>query len=293
MIIREAPTEEERRRIRRLKALDYSCMAVSALIVVLTILALIYGRGGVRMLDLHCHILPGLDDGAQSDLDTLRMARIAADSGTRGIVCTPHCSTDDPFLPDRLRRILNATDRANELLAREEIPLRLFSGMELLCVTSPFPLLRQGEFLTLAGTRYLLIEFPFDIRSAAIADAAAAVEEAELVPVIAHPERYFCVQWTPELVRGWADRGWLIQLNRGSLTGGFGGEVRDCAVWIARRQLADLVASDAHSPDIRTPDLSEGYLWAAQNCSEEYAELLFRINPRLMLADQPIARVTG
>ena len=245
------------------------------------------------MLDLHCHILPGLDDGAQSDLDALRMARIAADSGTRGIVCTPHCSTDDPFLPDRLRRILNATDRANELLAREEIPLRLFSGMELLCVTSPFPLLRQGEFLTLAGTRYLLIEFPFDIRSAAIADAAAAVEEAELVPVIAHPERYFCVQWTPELVRGWADRGWLIQLNRGSLTGGFGGEVRDCAVWIARRQLADLVASDAHSPDIRTPDLSEGYLWAAQNCSEEYAELLFRINPRLMLADQPIARVTG
>ena len=177
------------------------------------------------MLDLHCHILPGLDDGAQSDLDTMRMARIAADSGTRGIVCTPHCSTDDPFLPDRLRRILNATDRANELLAREEIPLRLFSGMELLCVTSPFPLLRQGEFLTLAGTRYLLIEFPFDIRSAAIADAAAAVEEAELVPVIAHPERYFCVQWTPELVRGWADRGWLIQLNRGSLTGGFGGEV--------------------------------------------------------------------
>ena len=245
------------------------------------------------MLDLHCHILPGLDDGAQSDLDTLRMARIAADSGTRGIVCTPHCSTDDPFLSDRLRLILSETDRANVLLAREEIPLRLYSGMELLCVTSPLPLLRQGEFLTLAGTRYLLIEFPFDIRSAAIADAAAAVTEAELVPVIAHPERYFCVQWTPELVRGWADRGWLLQLNRGSLTGGFGSEVRDCAVWIAQRQLADLVASDAHSPEFRTPDLTEGFRWVAHNCSEEYAELLFRINPRLMLADQMVARISG
>ena len=222
------------------------------------------------MLDLHCHILPGLDDGAQSDLDTLRMARIAADSGTRGIVCTPHCSTDDPFLSDRLRLILSETDRANELLAREEIPLRLYSGMELLCVTSPLPLLRQGEFLTLAGTRYLLIEFPF-----------------------AHPVRYFCVQWTPELVRGWADRGWLLQLNRGSLTGGFGSEVRDCAVWIAQRQLADLVASDAHSPEFRTPDLTEGFRWVAHNCSEEYAELLFRINPRLMLADQMVARISG
>ena len=243
------------------------------------------------MLDLHCHILPGLDDGAQSDLDTIRMARIAADSGTCGIVCTPHCSTDDPFLSDRLRRILNATDRANGLLAREEIPLRLYSGMELLCVTSPLPLLRQGEFLTLAGTRYLLIEFPFDIRSAAIADAAATVSQAGLVPVIAHPERYFCVQWTPELIRGWTDQGWLIQLNRGSLTGGFGGEVYDCAAWIARRQMAHLVASDAHSPVYRTPDLASGYQWVADHRSAEYAELLFRINPRRMLADKLISPV--
>ena len=243
------------------------------------------------MLDLHCHILPGLDDGAQSDMDTLRMARIAVETGTRGIVCTPHCSTDDPYLSDRLRRILAATDRANGILEREDISLVLDSGMELLCVTSPDPLLSQGEFLTLAGTRYLLIEFPFDIRSAAIADAAATVSQAGLVPVIAHPERYFCVQWTPELIRGWTDQGWLIQLNRGSLTGGFGGEVYDCAAWIARRQMAHLVASDAHSPEFRTPDLSEGYRWVARNCSDDYAELLFRINPRRMLADKLISPV--
>ena len=245
------------------------------------------------MQDLHCHILPGLDDGAQSNLDTLRMARIAVDSGTRGIVCTPHCSTDDPFLSDRLRQILSATARANVLLEQEDIPLELHSGMELLCVTSPEQLLEQGEYLTLAGTRYLLIEFPFDIRSAAIADAAASVNEAGLVPVIAHPERYFCVQWTPELISGWADRGWLIQLNRGSITGSFGEEVRDCAAWILRRQLADLVASDAHSPEYRTPELAEGYRWVARNYSEEYAERLFRINPRRMLEDRTVARVMG
>ncbi len=242
------------------------------------------------MLDLHCHILPGLDDGAQSDSDTLRMARIAAEAGTRGIVCTPHCSTDDPYLPRRLRLILDATDRVSAMLAREDVPLRLYSGMELLCVTSPDLLLQEGEFLTLAGTRYLLIEFPFDIRSAAIADAAATVAQAGLVPVIAHPERYFCVQWTPELVRDWADRDWLIQLNRGSLTGRFGSEVQQCAEWIARRQLADLVSSDAHSPEFRTPDLREGYQWVERSCSQSYAELLFRINPRRMLSDQPVVR---
>lgn len=238
------------------------------------------------MLDLHCHILPGLDDGAQSDLDTLLMARIAAASGTEAIVCTPHCSTDDPQLRQRLHRILAETARVGDML--RDTGLRLLPGMELLCAGTPEPLLAQGEFLTLGGTRYLLIEFPFDIRSSAIADAAQTVADAGLVPVIAHPERYLCVQWTPELARGWFDRGWVLQLNRGSLTGGFGSDVRAAAEWITRRALAHLVASDAHSPEYRTPDLSEGYRWVAHNCSREYAELLFQTNPRRMLEDHTV-----
>ena len=241
------------------------------------------------MIDLHCHILPGLDDGAGSEEDTLAMARIAVRSGTTEIACTPHCSTDDPYLPDRLRTILAVTSRMGLMLENEGVPLQLHSGMELLCVTSPEPLLAEGEYLTLAGSRYLLIEFPFDIRSAAITDAAATVAEAGLTPVIAHPERYFCVQWTPELVAGWAERGWLIQLNRGSVTGGFGEEVREAADWILQRRLAHLVASDAHSPLLRTPDLSEGYRWVARNCSEHYAERLFQDNPQRVLDDRTVA----
>ena len=241
------------------------------------------------MIDLHCHILPGLDDGARTEDDTLEMARIAVQSGTTEIVCTPHCSTDDPYLPDRLRSILSATARMNNLLTFEDVPLVLHSGMELLCVTSPDPLLAQGEFLTIAGSRYLLIEFPFDIRSAAISDAAETVASAGLVPVIAHPERYYCVQWTPELLPDWVEQGWLIQLNRGSVTGGFGPEVRTAAEWILRRELAHLVASDAHSPEYRTPDLSEGYRWVARNCSPDYAELLFQENPQRVLDDRTVA----
>ena len=241
------------------------------------------------MIDLHCHILPGLDDGAGSEEDTLAMARIAVRSGTTEIACTPHCSTDDPYLPDRLRTILAVTSRMGLMLENEGVPLQLHSGMELLCVTSPEPLLAEGEYLTLAGSRYLLIEFPFDIRSAAITDAASTVAEAGLTPVIAHPERYFCVQWTPELVAGWAERGWLIQLNRGSVTGGFGNDVRVAADWILRRELAHLVASDAHSAEYRTPDLSEGYRWVARNCSEHYAERLFQDNPQRVLDDRTVA----
>ena len=241
------------------------------------------------MIDLHCHILPGLDDGARNEDDTLAMARIAAAGGTTEIACTPHCSTDDPYLPDRLRFILSATSHTSDLLEHAGIDLELHSGMELLCVTSPASLLAQGEFLTIGGSRYLLIEFPFDIRSAAISDAAATVRAAGLVPVIAHPERYFCVQWTPSIVAGWAEQGWLIQLNRGSITGGFGRDVFTAAEWILQRRLAHLVASDAHSADQRTPDLTEGYRWVARSCSRDYAELLFQDNPRRMLADHTVA----
>ena len=241
------------------------------------------------MIDLHCHILPNLDDGSGSEDETLEMARIAVQSGTAEIVCTPHCSTDDPYLPDRLRTILSSTSRANAMLRHEGLDLLLHSGMELLCVTSPEPLLAQGEYLTLGGSRYLLIEFPFDIRSSAITSAAETVASAGLVPVIAHPERYYCVQWIPELTGDWAERGWLIQLNRGSITGGFGNEVRVAAEWIPRRGLAHLVASDAHSAEYRTPDLSEGYRWVARNCSDDYAELLFQENPQRVLDDRTVA----
>ncbi len=241
------------------------------------------------MYDLHCHLLPNLDDGAQSDQEALHMAQVAVAAGTKEIVCTPHCSTDDLMLPLRLHRIIVQTARMNALLARMKLPLQLHPGMELLCVDSPEEILAEGDFLTLAFSRYLLIEFPFDIRSAAILDAAEAVYQAGLCPVLAHPERYFCVQWTPELISSWVERGWLIQINRGSITGGFGPEARTTARWILRRRLAHLVASDAHSPKARTPDLSRGYQWVERHCSEDYAEQLFRINPKRMLGDHPIA----
>ena len=240
------------------------------------------------MYDLHSHILPGLDDGAQSMQDTLLMAAMAAECGTREMVCTPHCSTDDFNLPRRLEAIIAETRQANAVLYRERIPIRLHPGMELLCTENPSIFLERGDFLTLAGSRYLLIEFSFDIRSSAIQDAASTVARYGLTPVIAHPERYDCVQWTPEQVRDWVSRGWLIQINRGSLTGNFGQEAYAAAAWILRHRLAHLVASDAHGVDFRTPDLMGGYRWVCHNCDEEYAELLFRVNPRRILFDHTV-----
>lgn len=245
--------------------------------------------GNSEMHDLHCHILPELDDGAQSMEETLTMARLAAKCGTKCIVCTPHCRADDPLLAERLNLIEDYTHHANRMLRQESVSLQLLTGMELLCLYPPRRILQEGNFLTLAGTNYLLIEFPFDAQPELIVQSAIAVNQAGLFPVIAHPERYECVQQNPQLIQNWFRRGWVIQVNRGSVAGSFGTAPQLAAKWMLLRGLAHVVASDAHSPYSRTPNLLPGYIWVKNNCSEAFAKLLFHTNPLRILNNYPIA----
>lgn len=238
------------------------------------------------MYDIHCHILPALDDGAPSVHETLRMASIAAENGTGRIICTPHCSSNDPHLSERLQEILACTDEMNAALRDADIPVELYPGMELLCIGSLQPILAEGEFLTLAHSRYILLEFPFGSHEARIQEAAQEVADAGLRPVLAHPERYDCVQHDPERLRQWMDQGWLIQINRGSITGSFGSTAQRTAHWILEQRMAHFCASDAHRSTFRTPDLSAGYAWIARHCSEDYASLLLETNPRRLINDR-------
>ena len=98
------------------------------------------------MTDLHCHILPGLDDGSESPAMSAEMARIAAAHGTDHIACTPHCQSDDPDLPARILRIRRLTEALGGLLRREAVPVTLYPGMELLC-RGGLPGLRQAFVL--------------------------------------------------------------------------------------------------------------------------------------------------
>lgn len=238
------------------------------------------------MYDVHCHILPALDDGARTVEESLRMAAIAVAGGTSQIICTPHCSSSDPALGQRLERILERTAFLNDRLADAELPVHLHPGMELL-VTGPLEdMLRRGEFLTLAGSRYILLEFPFHTLPHAIEAAAAEVAAAGLCPVIAHPERYDCVQDAPEQVERWLAQGWVVQVNRGSITGTLGQNARTAGQWLLRHRLAHLVASDAHRAEFRTPELRTGWDWIARHCSEGYASFVLEANPNRILKDR-------
>lgn len=245
-------------------------------------------QGGARVYDIHCHILPGLDDGSPTPQKTMRMASMAAKNGTSQIICTPHCSTNDPNLGDRLQEILECTEEMNALLSDAEIPVTLLPGMELLCNGSLQRLLANGIFLTLAQSRYMLLEFPFNTRYSFINEAAQEVSDSGLRPVIAHPERYDCVQRDPERVAQWLSWGWLIQVNRGSLTGSLGLSAQRTSQWLMYRRMAHFCASDGHGTNHRMPELLSGYNWIARHCSEDYALLVTETNPRRLIRDHYI-----
>ena len=241
------------------------------------------------MVDIHCHILPFTDDGAADTGAALTMARMAYDSGVTTIVATPHCNLpyvgEKNYVSEELKnRFISLRDGIRDA----GIPLTILPGAEVMCTDELPELLRSRRVLTLAGTRYLLVEFLFDESLGYIEEMLAQVSEAGLVPVIAHPERYDAVQRSPLAVVEWFGRGYIIQLNKGSILGRLGSRAERASAWILSRGLAHVVASDAHSPEMRTPHMSEILRFLEDNCSPEYADVLLRRNPRRIIENRQV-----
>lgn len=232
------------------------------------------------MIDLHSHILPGLDDGAR-DMDTaLRMAALAVHSGVGTMVVTPHCAYD------RVAEVREGLARLRRALDAAGIPLRVYPGMEIFGSYETARLLREGRLLTLNGSRYPLIEFSFDTDGAEETAVLQSVRQAGYVPLVAHPERYQCVQEDPELINLWKKMGCLFQVNRGSLLGRFG-EVPRLVAWeLVGRGFATAVASDAHSATRRTPWMRDIREELARRISPNAAAWLLEENPRRIINDE-------
>ena len=237
-------------------------------------------------IDLHAHILPGLDDGAQSMEDALEMAAMAAESGVHTIVATPH-SHPQGELPPRFASIVESRVRELQYRLRcEGIPLRLLPGMEIFATPDTGWLLSRGELLTLNGTRYALVEFRFDEDTMFMEEILQQVTDRHLVPIVAHPERYFAVQQHPQRVADWLRMGYGIQVNKGSLLGRFGSEAQDLAVELIRRRMATVIASDAHYPHMRTPEMASVAEALSHLVPPEEIRRLLTEFPRRLLNDE-------
>jgi protein-tyrosine phosphatase len=239
------------------------------------------------VIDLHSHILPGLDDGPATLEGSLELARVAVAEGTRTILATPHINHDPSIDPERIAAGLAELRAA---LAEAEIPLEVLPGGEIAIwrlIDLDDDTLRA---LALGGGPYLLVESPF---SPVIGDFEPMVLDLHRrghCVLLAHPERCPAFQKTPARLKSLVDAGALVQLTSGSMTGGFGSTVRRFTIAILREGYAHVIASDAHDTDRRPPGLRAGFPALERDLPGlgEQAEWLTQLVPRALLDGAPL-----
>lgn len=222
--------------------------------------------------------------------DSVAMARLARQSGVDKIAATPHFMGNEGALP-LLPKIISRLHRLQQELERQNIPLELVPGAEILCLPETLELARKGLLPTLGNSRYLLTEFYFDLPGEEMDRILTSLREMDYIPVVAHPERYGAVQKHPELVYEWFGRGNVIQLNKGSVLGAFGTGPERCARALLHDGVVHVIASDAHRPDSRTTDMGPVRSWAEENLGRAYADVLLRRNPGQILMGKPVLHV--
>jgi len=233
-------------------------------------------------IDLHCHLLPGLDDGPSSWEAAGEMCRQAAASGTVALAATPHHNHRWRHDPDE------AAGRRDRLAA-EHPGLRLVSGCEVLMSLDTLPeVLACPRRYTLAGGRYLLVELMPGALAPNLEGVFARLLDSGVVPVLAHPERYPHLLAHPRRLSSWVEAGCLAQLTADALTGRMGRRLQSISVELIRRGLAHLVASDAHDPFRRPPRLDQAWRAVETLFSTAVAARLFLANSCAVLEDRPL-----
>jgi protein-tyrosine phosphatase len=205
------------------------------------------------VIDLHCHVLPGIDDGPDTIDGSLSLARAASAAGTRTLVATPHVSA---YYPNDAATIARLVDELNQRLRAEGIALEIRAGAEIALTSATELGPEQLAGLSLGGGPWLLIEPPFTPAASGIDSIVLDIVRQGHRVVLAHPERCPAFHRDRAVLESLVRAGVLTSITAGSLVGRFGGEVRRFALALVRDGLVHDVASDAHDHLSRAPGIS-------------------------------------
>lgn len=242
------------------------------------------------MIDIHCHILPALDDGAADLRESMAMARTAWGCGTTQIVATPHFPGKEETL-GMLGALMGRLEALNAAIARERIPMTIHPGAEILCLPTTPGMGKRKQLPTLGNTDYLLCEFYFNESRVYMDEMLRALADCGYRIVVAHPERYEAVQREPGLAESWFREGYVLQMNKGSVTGAFGTAVQRASLQLLGQGLYHVVATDGHGSDSRTTDMRLTRQVLEKRCPEAYTHILLEENPARILRGMDMAPV--
>ncbi len=231
--------------------------------------------------DIHCHLLPGVDDGAETTDEALALLRRAYRDGTRAVILTPHHRGRCRPQPEKLR------ERLDELQAKMP-QLQLYLGCEVHYQADIGTLLDEGKVLTLCGSSYCLLEFSRQVPKSVLLQGTSQILSEGYIPILAHAERYAVICKEPSLADELVYMGARIQLNATSVLGKSGWGIKRCCTRLLKDGLVHFIASDAHNGTTRPPELSKCYEHIKKRFGAEYAEQLFSLNARHIMENTTI-----
>lgn len=209
------------------------------------------------MIDLHCHILPGIDDGAQTLRDSIKMAEKAVSEGITHILCTPHHNS---FYDNPKSKVLLQVAALQEELTRRNIPLILYEAQEVKIFEHLITEIDQNEILFAdVSDRYLMLEFPMDNIPDFTSKLITQLVDRGIIPIIVHPERYKVFQTNPSLLENYLKMGCLAQLTAPSIIGKYGKKIQKLSHYFVKNGMVQMLGSDAHDVDNRDFHLTEAY----------------------------------
>jgi len=237
------------------------------------------------MIDIHSHILPGLDDGARTMSEALEMARSAARQGIRYVIATPHHANGRYETP--APRIKSAVAELNARLNQASITLTVFTGQEIRVFRELIDEWEQGSLCTLADSRYMLLELPSSHIPTYFGEIVHELVIRGIVPIIAHPERNAKITSSPNELLTYIAQGALCQLTANSLIGKFGRKIQRNSRLLCQSGMVHFIASDAHNCHNRAFQLKMAYEVAAKRLGKE-REQLYRSNASRIIENRTI-----
>ena len=239
-----------------------------------------------RRIDIHTHILPGVDDGSKTIEESIRLIKHLKKIGITDIVLTSHYIMNSKYQFNSLVRN-NILNNLKEALIKENIKINLYLGNEVYLSKEVISLLRKKEICTLNNSKYMLVELPLSNYLSDASQILCELSDCGVVPIIAHPERYRFIQEDKNRINELLEFDALLQINVDSLVGKYGKSAKKIAKWLLKKDLVHFVGSDIHHID-DSKKLKKAYKKLRKIVGKEKYYKLTVLNPQSVIKDEEL-----
>ncbi len=236
------------------------------------------------MIDIHSHIIPNVDDGARSVEETFNILKEAQEAGFTDVILTSHFLLN--YYETNAQELIFWKKKLQEVLKKQGTKINLHSGMEIYITNQMEELLENKKILTLANSRYMLIELPLATNVKYFDYVVYYLEAKGIKPIIAHPERYKCVQKDPDIVEEYIEKGCLIQCNYGSIVNLYGREAEKTIKTLLKKNQVHFLGSDVHRENGTYLIILDAIKKIRKIIGENKINELTTINPKKILQNE-------